>query len=325
MAKSPSITSAELSSLWMTYQQKTMILRMLEYFIEKADEEESKEIMNDLHKKISPFIDRIRTIFDEEGAAVPIGFTMEDVNIGVPVLFDNGFDIMFVRLMKKISVGMHALHSTMAYRDDIILLFKELTDITQNAYRACTQYLVKKGLASRPPYISMPTTVQFVKEATYLSGLNPFKEKRKLNAVEIAYIYHSIETNMLGMQLLNGFSQTAQNKEVKKFFSDGTELAKSIINSFSKILLESDMQSPGKAGGNVTKSELAPFSDKLMLYCISLLCTFSLGSNAIGTAFSLRKDLPVKAAIFMKDTYDYAVKAAIIMIENGWLEEPPQV
>lgn len=34
------ITSSELANLWMTYQEKTMIMRMLEHFIEHADQEE---------------------------------------------------------------------------------------------------------------------------------------------------------------------------------------------------------------------------------------------------------------------------------------------
>jgi hypothetical protein len=70
---------------------------------------------------------------------------------------------------------------------------------------------------------------------------------------------------------------------------------------------------------------VAPFSDKLMLYCTSLFCSFSLGSNSLGTAFSLRNDLPVKMTIFTKDVFDYAHKGAKIMVKNGWMEEPPQM
>jgi hypothetical protein len=50
-----------------------------------------------------------------------------------------------------------------------------------------------------------------------------------------------------------------------------------------------------------------------------------MGSNSLGTAFSLRNDLPAKMTIFMKDTFEYAHKGAKIMIKNGWMEEPPQM
>ncbi|MCM3163466.1 hypothetical protein [Metabacillus litoralis] len=47
-----SITLPELGTLWLTYQEKTMIFRMLEYFIEKADDENAKDIMTNLHAEL---------------------------------------------------------------------------------------------------------------------------------------------------------------------------------------------------------------------------------------------------------------------------------
>ncbi|SEQ32047.1 DUF3231 family protein [Piscibacillus halophilus] len=84
MPERPKISSTELGTLWMTYQQKTMILRMLEYFIEKADDEEAKNIMTSLYEQIDPYVKKIIEIFESEGAVVPVGFTAKDVNKGAP-------------------------------------------------------------------------------------------------------------------------------------------------------------------------------------------------------------------------------------------------
>src|SRR3954466_7661465 len=157
MPEKPAITSSELGVLWLTYQEKTMILRMLEYFIEKADDEKAKKIMTDLYKEIDIYVSKITNIFKSEGAVIPVGFTSEDVNKDVPKLYDNGFDIMFVRLLKEISMGLHTLNINMVYREDIVILFKELTAITQAYYNSCTQYLIEKGMLARSPYVSMPT------------------------------------------------------------------------------------------------------------------------------------------------------------------------
>jgi hypothetical protein len=187
--------------------------------------------------------------------------------------------------------------------------------------------LLEKGMFARPPYVSMPSSVGFVKSKNYLSGLaiNPFTEKRTLNTVEVAHLHHSIESNITGMQMITGFAQCANDEEVKKFFNEGTELAKGIIKELIETLLESDIQIPQPSGGNATRSTVAPFSDKLMMYCTSLFCSFSMGSNSLGTAFSLRNDLPAKMTIFMKDIFEYAHKGGKIMIKNGWMEEPPQM
>jgi hypothetical protein len=328
MPDKAAITSSELGVLWLTYQEKTMILRMLEYFIEKADDEKAKKIMTDVYNEIDIYVGKITNIFKSEGAVIPVGFTTEDVNKDVPKLYDNGFDIMFVRLLKEISMGLHTLNINMVYREDIVMIFKELTAITQAYYNSCTQYLIEKGMLARAPYVSMPNSVEFVKETNYLGGLNPFTKignKRTLNTVEVAYIFHGIESNVTGLQMITGFAQCANKSEVKKFFTKGAELAKSIIKEMSETFLEDGIQIPSPSGGNATRSTVPPFSDKLMMYCTSLFCSFSMGGNALGTAFSLRNDLAAKNTAFTKDIFEYAHEGAKIMINNGWMEEPPQM
>ncbi|WP_163971844.1 DUF3231 family protein [Oceanobacillus halotolerans] len=327
MPTKPTITSSELGALWITYQQKTMILRMLEYFIEKSDDEKAEEIMTNLYNDISPYVDQIVSVLKEEGAAIPVGYTEEDVNKEVPKLYDNGFDIMFVRLINEISMALHSLNITMSYREDIIIFFKELTAITQSYYNQCTQYLLEKGMLSRPPYVSMPKTAEFVKNTSYLGGLpiNPFSEKRSLNTVEVAHLHHAIESNVTGLQMILGFAQCANEIQVKNYFNEGAELSKSVIKELSETLLESGIQAPVPSGGNATRSTVAPFSDKIMLYCVSLFCSFSLGANSLGTAFSFRNDLPTKMTAFSKDIFEYAHKGAKILIKNGWMEEPFQM
>ncbi|HEY0826862.1 MAG TPA: DUF3231 family protein [Bacilli bacterium] len=124
MTERPTITSSELGTLWLTYQQKTMTLRILEYFIEKADDEQAKTIMTDLYGQIDPYVKKIMDIFKTEGAVTPVGYTSEDVSREAPKLYDHGADIMFVRLIKEISMALHTLNITMSYRKDIVMLYK---------------------------------------------------------------------------------------------------------------------------------------------------------------------------------------------------------
>src|SRR5699024_6007995 len=110
MANKHEMSSAELGALWMTYHKKTMILRILEYFIEKADNEEAKRLMAGLWKEIDQKVTELDSMFENEGAITPKGFTKEDVNLEAPKLWEYGFDIMFSRILKEISTGMYALH-----------------------------------------------------------------------------------------------------------------------------------------------------------------------------------------------------------------------
>ena len=325
MTQKLALSSSELGTLWMTYQEKTMIQRMLEYFIEQADDNQAKEIMQNTQMKIINYIEDIKAIFKSEGVVIPVGFTEQDVNTGVPKLYDNMFDIMFLRLLQEISMGLHTLHLNMAYRKDIVLLYKELTKFTQSSYDECVDYLQKKDVLPRPPAVSMPKSVEFADGTNYMSGFNLFSEKRALNTVEIAHLYNAIESNIIGMQMITGFAQVANEPEVKKYFVKGKELAKKIVTDYTQIFLQSDIQPPSTWGANATDSKVAPFSDKLMMYCTTIFCGFGLGANALGTAFSLRSDLPLIMANTAKDVLTYGRDGGKIMAKNGWLEEPPSM
>ena len=88
------LSASELGTLWLTYQEKTLIQRILEYFLAKADDQEAKNIMGMIWQELDYYLSLIIKIFEEEGIAIPTGFTKEDVNLEAPKLFDNGFDIL---------------------------------------------------------------------------------------------------------------------------------------------------------------------------------------------------------------------------------------
>ncbi|WP_367576342.1 DUF3231 family protein [Shouchella shacheensis] len=158
-----------------------------------------------------------------------------------------------------------------------------------------------------------------------MKGSNLFGQKRPLNAVEFGYLYNNVETNITGMQLMASFAQCARDKEVKNYFIKGKELSKEVIKETADTLLQNDIQPPATPGGTITNSTEAPFSEKLMMFCTYLLSSFGLGGQSFSTAFSLRNDLNVSNAIHAKDIYEFGREGAMIMISNGWLEEPPKM
>ncbi|MFP7226537.1 DUF3231 family protein, partial [Priestia filamentosa] len=175
------ISASELGTLWLTYQEKTMILRILEYFIEKADDQQAKNIMGGLWQELSYYVSKIKNIFQEQGITIPIGFTEADVNLEAPKLYDNGFDIMFVRILKEISMGMYTLNMNMSYQDEVMEIYEGLTSTTQKIYKSSTLYLLEKEILTRPPKVTMPKSSEFVESKNYLNGFNPFNKKRALN------------------------------------------------------------------------------------------------------------------------------------------------
>ncbi|WP_342046822.1 DUF3231 family protein [Bacillus sp. OTU530] len=325
MPEKPKITSSEIGTLWSTYGEKTFILRVLEYLIPNADDQKAEQIMTTLYKNLSTYVEKIETLFENEGAAVPIGFSSQDVNIHAPKLFENGFDIMFIRTIKEVSMALYTLNMGKSYREDIINIYKDLTAITQGCYNECTQYLLERDILTRPPFIPMPISAEYINDLHYLNGLNLMGDTRQLNTIEFSSLYHGMETNKIGMILMAAFSQVAQEKEVQQYFHKGMEISKKIVKEFSKILLDDDISPTLSSGGNTTNSKNSPFSDKLMMYCNFLLCSLSIGGNAFGFAFNLRNDLKMKALLVAKDIVDYASDGTKLMVKKGWIEKPPEL
>ncbi len=137
--------------------------------------------------------------------------------------------ILFVRILKEISMGMYILNMNMAYQDEVMEIYEGLTSVTQKVYKLSTLYLLEKGILTLAPKVTMPTSTEFIKNKSYLSGLNVFNKKRALNDIELGYLHHGIETNNIGIQLITGFAQCAENKEVKQYFIKGKDLAKKQI------------------------------------------------------------------------------------------------
>lgn len=67
------ITSSELATLWTVYQKKTMMVRVIEYFLSNNQDQEAVQMLQAFYERESNFINEISNIFVQEGAAVPIG------------------------------------------------------------------------------------------------------------------------------------------------------------------------------------------------------------------------------------------------------------
>ena len=264
-------------------------------------------------------------ILNNEKMVIPSGFDEKDIISDAPPLFDDIFNVMFVRQLMKFNLGHNAVSSTMSYIDEVTDLFKLDYDISMKYYKITTKYLLKKGVLARPPYVALPKQVEFINDKNYMSTMNIFSDKRLLNTIETGYINEAVEDNIFAMQMLIGFAQVSKESEVKKYFLEGKEMVKKIVENLSSVLLKSDIQPPSAWAGKATISTTAPFSDKMMMYKTNLMSSTSLGFTALGTAFSMRNDLPLKLGLISKDIFDYARKGSMIMIKYKWMEQPPQM
>ena len=319
------LTSTELGRLWMTYQITSASIQMLGRMGETTIDTEAKNILNLNVIEDHEIISKIAKLLNDQGAVIPDGFNDKDVYKKTPALFDDIFNIMFLRQMMKLSLGFNSLYLATSYMKEVEEIYKSNHAIAEKFYTITTDYLLSKGVLAKPPYVTMPTKIEFIEDKKYVSGFKVLNDKRALNTVEVGYIYEAIEDNVFGMQLTTGFAQVANESEVKKFFITGKELSKKIITNLTDIFLQSDIQPPSTWAGKATNSITPPFSDKIMMFFINLISSFSMGNNSLGTSFSMRSDLPLLFAKISKDTFSFSKMGGKLMIQHMWMEEPPQM
>jgi len=319
------ITSTEIGRLWMTYQIKTAMLAIFKQFRDSTIDKEAKSILNSCVIEDQKVISEIKKIFNSQNAVVPDGFDDRDTFKDAPPLFDDIFNIMFLRQIMKMNLGFSSLYLVTSYMKEVQELFVLNHTIAKNFYVLTTDYLLKKGVLAKPPYVTMPNRVEFIEGKKYVSGFKVFANKRALNTIEMGYIYESIEDNILGMQLTTGFAQVAHESEVREYFINGKELSKKIISNLTSVFLQSDMQPPSTWAGKATTSIQPPFSDKLMMFVAGVISNFAIGNNSLGTSFSMRSDLPLIFAEISKDLFFHSKNGGKLMIRHMWMEEPPQM
>ncbi|MGM0753861.1 MAG: DUF3231 family protein [Bacillota bacterium] len=128
---------------------------------------------------------------------------------------------MYLRQMGKVGMIIYSGAASLTVREDILEFFQQALQFSSDLYRKTTETVKEKGILVRPPYIDYPEKVEFIMEKSYMSSsLNPFVNRRPLNAVEISHLFLNLflntETNLLVSMIATSFAQMAQSKEVRK-------------------------------------------------------------------------------------------------------------
>ncbi|WP_077212270.1 DUF3231 family protein [Bacillus dakarensis] len=316
------LTSSEISQLWAQYLNDSGSICMLTYFLEKAEDEEIKSVIEFALGLSKKHIEKLTAIFNEEKFAIPHGFKIEeDVDLNAPRLYSDTYVLNFLHQMSMIGLTTYSASLSASTRTDITEHYMGCLNETMQLFNKAKDLLLSKGLYIRSPYLPNLEKVDFVDKQRFVWDV--FGEKRPLVAAEISNLFSNIQRNALGAATLVGFCQVAQDKEVKKFLTRGIEIAKKHVILFGKKLEDSYLSVPTTWASEITNSTAYTFSDKLMMFFTSGLIGLSIGYYGTGIAQSPRVDIGVMYNRLMVEIQLYSEDGSNIMIKNKWLEQPP--
>lgn len=315
------MTSSEIAQLWSTYMSNSMFKERLRYFLAKCEDAEIYSILDSALHIANEIVKGTGEFFKRENFPVPNGFTDEDVNINAPRIYTDTFFLHNIHDLSQYGLSAHSLSLSVAVSPDIRDFFTECLSRTSDLYNKSTELLVKKGLYVPEPSVPAPEKVDFVHRQSFLTGW--FGDRRPLTVIEINNLVFNLRGSAMSKALLMGSSQVAESKEVREYFVKGVELAQQHVERFQSILSENGLPAQPTYESEVTNSTVPPFSDKLMMFNISTIATIAgirFGA-ALGT--STRRDIGIRFAQSVTEVLKYAEDGANIMINHGWLEQPP--
>ncbi len=315
------VVTLDISNLWTFYISNTLGTCVNKYALQTITDPQIHNIYEKALQLSENFVQKITVIFKNENFPIPQGFTEEDVHLDAPRLFSDEFWLFYLHEMTIHALTAYSLGHTTSHRLDVRQFYTEAYQGASELYNTTLEMMQSKGLLDRTPKIALPEKIEFAEKQSFIAGW--FGNHRPLNAIEISNIYFNLQKSSLAKAVALGFSQTAESKEIRTSIQQLVELAEEHITIFSSILNSDFISSSISWDTHVTDSQIAPFSDKLMMFHCSILIQSAMAYYGTALSGSMRRDLGLKFSAAIARDSRLAEDFVHIMIANGWFEEPP--
>ncbi|RXT02821.1 DUF3231 family protein [Ammoniphilus sp. CFH 90114] len=317
----PKLVSTELANLWTQYMNDSMAICVINYMLKKVEDDDIRSILEFSLSLSKRHTEVIKGFLSEEEYPIPYGFTDGDVNLEAPRLFSDSFFLKYMHIMAAHGMTGYAVAFTTSARADMRKFYADCNNETIELFNRSLDLLLSKGLYTRPPYLHPPEMAQYVKKQGFLTGW--FGNRRPLNGIEISNITFNMNKTVMGKAMVLGFGQVAQSKDVREYLMRGTQLSSKHLEIFSSLLHEDNLPSPPSWDSEVTNSTISPFSDKLIMFHTGVLTQTAVAFYGAALAVSMRRDLATQYTRLTAEMEQYGEDGANILINNGWMEQPP--
>jgi hypothetical protein len=315
-------TSVEMAKLWVTYVGNSMSKVIIKHFLLHVKDEDIKTLLENALGLTDEFMAKIKGFMEKENFPVPRGYTDEDLNSSAPRLFEDEFYVHYLKYAAKAGMSIYAIALPLVMRLDIREFFVQCSQATIELLEQINGLLMDKGLIIKPPVLPTPERIDFVERKSYLNGFG--QNVRPLHALEVTHLYDNLENNVTSKALLIGFSQVAKKEQVRDFFIRGIDVTDKLVEQMKAKLHKENLPSPALLDHLVTNSTISPYSDKIMVSHKADMFSMKVRSFANSMAVNGRKDIGLFYGKALVSVALYAEDAAEILIEHGWMEQPPQ-
>ncbi|RYI28392.1 DUF3231 family protein [Bacillus infantis] len=315
------LSSSELANLWSQYINDSLSHCVFRYFLNHVQDKDITQVLQYALELTERHMQKVEGFLKKENYPTPKGFTDEDVTVEAPALFTDTYMIVYLHIMAVHGLTRYAGAIGNIVAEEQRKYFIGVISETLELYDRATKTLVDKGIISKPPAFNNHQKVEFVKKQSFMTGW--LGKRRPISAVEVSGTYLNLQKTMTKIVLELGFSQVARSKDVRKFMERARMLCNDHFKILSSMMTEDNLHVPRTFESEVTDSTIPPFSDKLMMYHIASLISSAIGYYGEAMAISQRRDLAADYARMITGIGVLAEDGMNILIENGWMEQPP--
>jgi len=316
------LVSSEITGIWNSYMGENLLICKLKYYLNRVEDTEARDLMKSTLELSNQRVKVLTDLFNQEKIPIPQGFNDNDVDINAPRLFTDAFYLQYMGYASRVAMQNYTLILNNIARSDVRDYFSKCIQEYVDLYNMSAELRLSKGIFIRAPHVEVPKEVQYIKKESFM--LDFFGEKRPLLTLEITHIFSIASASIIRGAQLIGFAQVSKDKKVSDYMLRGNEMATKHNNAFNSILADEGIPIPSSSDLYVTQSKISPFSDKLMLSKVIIMCAEKIESLGSALAEIRRSDLQAMCIKFTDDVMKYTKDGEDIMIENGWSEQPPQ-
>ncbi|WP_347552968.1 DUF3231 family protein (plasmid) [Pseudalkalibacillus hwajinpoensis] len=179
----------------------------------------------------------------------------------------------------------------------------------------------KKGLSQTKVHIPTPDGIEKVHQQSFLGGW--FTGHRSLNAAEILQLHFHFTGLAAAKEFYRSFAQTVDSKEVKQYFERGETMIEKHLKILQSHLAKDELSQIPTWESEIKESTAAPFSEKLMLYKISVLSASATGKYGMAISSVMRKGVGLDLSRMMAEFLQYGEDGLNLMIERGHMDQIP--
>lgn len=314
------LTSSEISLLWNDRHSNDLTTTMLSQFLQHVENPVIEQLLQAAKSNCDNQLTKLTHLYKAEGLRVSESLQAE-LHDHTSKLYSDQFYLFYLNNIARFSMQTYSLALSNAYRQDIRQLMRQALDKSIELHEQVVAVMAETGALVRPPAIESPASISYVQKEN-LTDLWT-SDKRPMTALEISNFFCNIQNNVLGRSLLIGFSQVAQDTEIRDYFIKGRDIAEKHLKIFRAFLDDHHLPTPETWDCEATSSTKPPFTDKLMMTHILYLSATSISNYGLAISSEARKDTITAYTRLAAEVMKFAQEGTKLMIKRNWYEQPP--